>query len=52
MDTSKKIEELRRATKKRQGKKEEKAKIKIEFIRITKAYEYDSAPAFSPEALK
>jgi len=52
VDTSKKIEELRRATKKRQEKKKEKAKIKIEFIRITKAYEYDSAPAFSPDGTK
>lgn len=52
IDTSKKIAELRRATKKRQEKKKEKAKIKIEFIRITKAYEYDSAPAFSPDGTK
>jgi len=51
-DTSKKIVELRRATKKGQEKKKEKAKIKIGFTRITKAYEYDSAPAFSPDGTK
>ena len=52
IDTSKKIEELRRSTKKRLKEKKEKAKINIEFTRITKAYEYDSAPAFSPDGTK
>ncbi|MCK4400931.1 PD40 domain-containing protein [bacterium] len=52
IDTSKKIAELRRATKKRQEKKKEKTKVGIEFIRITKTYEYDSAPAFSPDGTK
>ncbi len=52
VDTSKKIEELRRATKKRQEEKKEETKIEIEFIRVTKAYEYDSAPAFSPDGTK
>ena len=50
IDTSKKIAELRSATKRRQ--KEEKKKSKIAFIRITKAHEYDSAPAFSPDGTK
>jgi len=52
IDTSNKIEELRRSTKKRQKEKKEKANPEIEFIRVTKAYEYDSAPAFSPDGTK
>ena len=52
VDTSKKMEELRRTTRKRQVKKKEKVKAGIEFIKITEAYEYDSTPAFSPDGTK
>jgi len=52
MDTSRKISESRIVTRKRSEDKREKSKSEIRFTQITKAYEYDSAPAFSPDGTK
>jgi len=52
LNTSRKATEFRSVTKKKHENKIKKTKLEINFTKITKTNEYDSAPAFSPDETK